>query len=59
MVYTAITRAQKNLVVFDTPAGRFKSFFESQFRDNEAAVNLSHIKPASTLPTAVLANAMP
>ncbi len=59
MVYTAITRAQKNLVVFDTPAGRFKSFFESQFRGNEAAVNLSHIKPASTLPTAVLANAMP
>jgi hypothetical protein len=33
MVYTGITRAQRNLVVFDSAASRFRSFFESHMAD--------------------------
>lgn len=33
MVYTGITRAQRNLVVFDAAASRFRSFFESHMAD--------------------------
>lgn len=29
MVYTGITRAQRNLVVFDTSESRYRSFFET------------------------------
>lgn len=29
MVYTGITRAQRNLVVFDSSASRFSSFFQA------------------------------
>lgn len=35
MVYTGITRAQRNLVVFDTPASRFRSFFRAHMAMND------------------------
>lgn len=34
MVYTGITRAKRHLVIFDSPASRFRSFFEKHIAAN-------------------------
>ncbi len=39
MVYTGITRAQRNLVVFDSSASRFRSFFQTHM----AVVDAPHV----------------
>lgn len=41
MVYTAITRAQRNLVVFDTSSSKFRSFFENNLQCDDADSFLS------------------
>lgn len=41
MVYTAITRAQRNLVVFDTSSSRFRSFFENNLQSDDTDSFLS------------------
>lgn len=38
MVYTGITRAQKNLVIFDSSASRFRSFFQTHMNVVDALV---------------------
>lgn len=42
MVYTGITRAQKNLVVFDSSASKFRSFFQTHM----AVVDAPHVNGA-------------
>ena len=42
MVYTGITRAQRNLVVFDSSASTFRSFFQT----NMAVVDTPHVNGA-------------
>lgn len=38
MVYTGITRARKNLIVFDTAASSFRSFFETHMAVADASI---------------------
>lgn len=59
MVYTAITRAQRNLVVFDTPAGRFRSFFVKQLRSDDEDTETCRVKADATLGTSEPSSAMP
>jgi hypothetical protein len=40
MIYTGITRAQKNLVIFDSSASRFRSFFQTHM----AVVDAPHVE---------------
>jgi len=40
MVYTGITRAQKNLVVFDSSTSRFRSFFQTHMSVVESVVEV-------------------
>ena len=42
MVYTGITRAQRNLVVFDSSESRFRSFFQTHM----AVVDAPHVNGA-------------
>jgi hypothetical protein len=42
MIYTGITRAQRNLVIFDSSASRFRSFFQTHM----AVVDAPHVNGA-------------